>query len=97
MTGLPNLNYPAFHTAAALLRAAGHHVENPAENQPPPCGSWEGYMKLAIAQLLTCDAIVMLPGWQKSEGACIEVHLAAALHMRVLYVEEFFAWEAATA
>ena len=40
MSGLPELNYPAFHAKAAELRAAGHHVENPAENPAPPCGSW---------------------------------------------------------
>nr|WP_233506461.1 MULTISPECIES: DUF4406 domain-containing protein [Comamonas] len=30
--GLPEFNYPAFHAAAAVLRAQGHHVENLAEN-----------------------------------------------------------------
>lgn len=32
MSGLPEFNYPAFNRAAAVLRAQGHHVENPAEN-----------------------------------------------------------------
>lgn len=31
MTGLPLLNFPAFHAAAAKLRAQGHEVINPAE------------------------------------------------------------------
>lgn len=31
MQGVPNFNYPAFHRAAAILRAAGHHCFNPAE------------------------------------------------------------------
>lgn len=31
MRGIPDFNFPAFHAAAANLRAAGHHVFNPAE------------------------------------------------------------------
>lgn len=32
MSGIPHFNYPAFHAAAAELRAAGHEVFNPAEH-----------------------------------------------------------------
>lgn len=32
MTGIPHFNYPAFHAAAAELRAQGHTVFNPAEH-----------------------------------------------------------------
>jgi len=31
MRGFPEFNYPAFHEAARLLRAKGHHVFSPAE------------------------------------------------------------------
>ena len=31
MRSIPFFNYPAFHEAAAKLRALGHHVFNPAE------------------------------------------------------------------
>ena len=31
MSGLPELNFPAFHAAAASLRAKGLDVVNPAE------------------------------------------------------------------
>lgn len=31
MRGIPHFNFPAFHAAAAKLRAAGHEVFNPAE------------------------------------------------------------------
>lgn len=84
MSGLPDFNYPAFNAAAAALRAIGHHVENPAANPVPTCGTWEGYMRLSIAQLVTCDAILLLPGWQKSRGANIEAGLAHALGMQVI-------------
>lgn len=94
MTGLPELNYPAFHTMAGELRARGWHVENPAENPAPPCGSWAGYMRMGIWQLMTCEAIYLLPGWTSSKGACLEFSIAKALGMEV--IEGAFAVNAAT-
>lgn len=83
MTGLPDLNYPAFHAEAARLRGLGHHVENPAENPAPACGSWQAYMRMAISQLITCDSLVLLPGWQGSKGAMLEACIATELGMSV--------------
>lgn len=85
MTGLPEFNFPAFHAMAFRLRALGHEVENPAENKEPPCGSWKGYMRMAIAQLVQCDAIHMLPGWELSKGASLEHHIACSLGLEVIY------------
>lgn len=87
MSGLPNLNYPAFMTEAALLRFVGHHVENPAENAAPKCGTWLGYMRLAIAQLVTCDRIHLLPGWTGSQGANVEYTLAKGLGLMITLAE----------
>lgn len=84
MSGLPALNYPAFHARAIELRQLGHHVENPAENPEPPCGTWQGYMRLAVRQLATCDAVLLLPGWSKSRGACVEHQLAVGLGLEIL-------------
>lgn len=81
MTGLPEFNYPAFHAAASTLRAYGHHVENPAENPVPACGTWDGYMQMAIAQLITCQCVAFLPGWQASRGARVEHRLAHDLFL----------------
>lgn len=76
MTGLPEYNYPAFHAEAARLRGLGFHVENPAENQAPECGTWEGYMRNSVRQMLTCDAVAFLPGWAESRGALLERYIA---------------------
>ena len=81
MSNLPEMNYPAFNAVAAKLRAEGHHVENPAE--AVECVTWEAYMRLAIAQLITCDTIVMLSGWGDSRGAKIEYRLAGDLGLRI--------------
>ena len=88
MSGLPELNYPAFHTEAARLRAMGYEVANPADNPEPPCKSWAGYMRMAIAQLVTCDAIALLPGSGMSRGAVTELGLAHKLGMRIIYAAE---------
>lgn len=83
MTGLPGLNFPAFHAAAALLRKAGHTVINPAEINPDVTMAWHECMRADIAQLVTCDVIYLLPGWQASKGATLEHHIAERLGMLV--------------
>lgn len=86
MTGLPDLNYPAFNDAAARLRKRCWHVENPAENPAPhveaQC-SWTAYMRMGISQLMTCHAIYLLPGWQQSPGASAEYFIAQRLGLVV--------------
>lgn len=84
MTGYPELNFPAFHAAAARLRAAGHHVENPAEINADPTAGWLECMRADIARLVTCDAVYLLTGWAKSRGACVEHQLAVGLGLEIL-------------
>lgn len=79
MTGLPEFNYPAFFAEAERLRSLGYEVENPAANPHPPCGSWAVYMRLALRQMLTCDAVALLPGWQQSRDALLEHTVAIDL------------------
>lgn len=83
MTGLPEFNYPAFNAAAAALRAAGYVVENPAENPEPPCKSWAGYMRSAIAQVSRAHALYLLDGWERSRGARLEVQIALELELAI--------------
>ena len=85
MTGLPDYNYPAFNAAAVELRAAGLEVCNPAENPEPECKSWAGYMRMALAQLVTCDSIYLLKGWESSKGARIERDLAHNLNLYAIF------------
>lgn len=84
MTGIADLNYPLFNREAERLRALGYEVENPAENKEPPCGSWEGYMRLGIGQLVTCDTIANLPDWQDSRGARMENQIAEQLGIKIV-------------
>lgn len=88
MSGLPDNNYPAFDAAARHLRAMGYRVENPAENPEPPCKSWQGYMRMALRQVTLVDAVVLLPGWEKSAGANLERDTALRLGLRVMQMAE---------
>lgn len=88
MSGIPDFNYPAFNKAAATLRAHGYHVENPAENTQPERPTWEGWMRLSIAKLVTCDEIALLHGWELSTGALIEARIATDVGMRVRRLED---------
>jgi hypothetical protein len=85
MTGLPDYNYPAFNAEARVWRCRGFEVENPAEG--PELPSWAAYMRRALRQLLTCEAIVLLPGWTRSKGATVEWMLASLLGLQMVYHE----------
>jgi hypothetical protein len=90
MTGLPEFNYPAFHAAAAELRAVGHEVVSPAEINHAAGGDWKMYLRRDIAALCGCDAVALLPGWQNSSGAHLEVHVAHRLGLEIKQVHEWF-------
>lgn len=46
---------------------------------------WEDYMRDALASLVDADAILMLNGWEKSRGACIERTVAFQLNIPIYY------------
>jgi len=84
MTGYPEFNYPAFNDAGRALRDAGFDTLNPvdSEDENPTPGipqPWEWYMRRALLMVLAADCVAMLPGWEKSRGASLEVHVARAL------------------
>jgi hypothetical protein len=87
MTGLPELNFPAFHAEAARLRAQGVEVINPAEINPDIGADWVDCMRADIAHLVTCQGIHLLPGWEKSRGAMLEHHIASALGLEATHAE----------
>ena len=88
MTNMPALNFPAFHAEAARLRSLGYEVVNPAEVNADPTAGWHACMRADIAQLVTCDAVRLLEGWESSRGASLEAHIAHSLDMRLVYPGE---------
>lgn len=78
MRGRPAFNYPAFNEAEKYLMTAGWLVENPAKigklfGMPEQINSDPALLARVIKYELdvvsSCDAIYLLPGWEKSEGA----------------------------
>lgn len=87
MTGLPDFNFPAFNAAAATLRAEGWHVENPAEHGHVEGAGWDDYLRYDLSRVATCGAVYLLPGWPKSKGATLEVHVAGVLGLQLILAD----------
>jgi hypothetical protein len=83
MTGIPEWNLPAFAKAEADLVNAGYTAVNPGRHGADPNRAWEDYLRRDLQELLGCDAVALLPGWENSRGAQLEVHVAHALGMEV--------------
>jgi hypothetical protein len=85
MTGLPDLNFPAFHAEAARLRALGYEVVNPAELNPDPANkTYQACLRDDLRAMLDCDTVALLPGYKKSEGAIIEMNVAQNIELQIL-------------
>lgn len=89
MTAIPWFNFHAFEVCAEVLRDAGWFVYSPRENdaeknvEPNPDGKLTGdhpaykeLMKLDLWQVCDSDAVIVMPGWEWSEGALLEVEVA---------------------
>ncbi len=88
MTGLADFNFPAFNAEATRLRAMGHDVVNPAELNPDTETPWHQCMRRDLAEMLTCDTLVLLDGWKKSASAHLEMHVAHRVGMQILFARE---------
>lgn len=110
MRGYPDDNHPAMFAAAAWLRECGLEVSNPAEFEAevPYVSDVPGENRMgaplpnAIArrdfgELVQCQGIVLLPGWELSSGVAQELWVAEACGLEAyLYVgpdEGFYEFE----
>jgi len=106
MTGIKDFNYPAFHAAAAQLRAAGYEVVNPAEMPLPAVvtgadgvikgtddpQAFQAYMAVCLPELRRCGGIALLDGFTKSKGALEELRVATRLKLRRELVSNWLFW-----
>ena len=85
MSGIANDNADAFRVAFLELVEAGHAPVNPVDigralrrkmGREP---TWAEYMREDIKELLDCESIYMLSGWENSTGARLEEHVAMSL------------------
>jgi hypothetical protein len=66
--------HKSFHDVAQPLRDAGHSVLDPS--MLPPGLSQGQYMQICLPMVSVADELIMLTGWEQSEGAYIEFMLA---------------------
>ena len=71
MTGYPDYNRRSFNAAARILSQNGEIVLNPAIL--PEGMKHHEYMTICLAMVEVCDMVALLPGWEKSKGACMEI------------------------
>lgn len=86
MSGFPGGNRPAFHRAAAGLRAEGHTVLDPA--LLPMDLDDKAYLPICTAMIDAADAIYLLGGYKNSPGARAEKSYAMRQGKHVRYEEE---------
>lgn len=92
MSRVPEHNFPAFRAATAQLRARGFKVTCPTELNPDQT-DWHARLRRDLAALTLCDAIVLLPGWEQSSGAMLELRAAHWLGLEVLHLQALLATE----
>lgn len=92
MRGYEDFNFPAFDKAATELRAQGHTVFSPADNDRD-----KGYAGRPVEEIIRdciyddltyiirhADAVALLPGWEASKGVAAEVATAKFLDLEII-------------
>ena len=100
MSGMPDLNFPAFKMWREKFRADGHIVFCPAEMSVK--AGWEispalnddvnfrrEVFGINLAWICSeAEAIALIAGWENSDGAKAEFYVAAALKLEIIYLPE---------
>jgi hypothetical protein len=101
MTGLPQHNFKAFDAAKRQLKRQGHKVVSPADidrmfgitgrERPEDLAAamLQRVMLVELRAIGRCDALTLLPGWQRSKGAAIEILWANMWRVPIYTIEEF--------
>lgn len=82
ITGIENY-WERFNEAEERLTSSGHLVLNPANLPVGFDGS--DYMLIAYAMIEVCDAVLMLEGWNNSQGARTEHEKAIKTQKTIIY------------
>lgn len=72
---------------AKFITICGHEPLNPFDNGLPEDASRHEHMRKDLRMLLRCNAIVLCPGWEHSEGCLLECSVAKQCGMRIAYAD----------
>lgn len=70
-----------FAKAEKKLIAKGHAVINPVKNLG---FTYKEYIDMGLCELMRCDAIYLLEGFDKSDGAMLEYGYAITTKMQIM-------------
>lgn len=86
ITGLPEAEYRAnFEIAKKILVEMGYEPISPLDLPHNHGHSWAEYLREDIAALVECQKLFAMMDWPDSRGATIEVGLATALGLAMIY------------
>jgi hypothetical protein len=88
ITGMENEAHYVFQNAEENLQKLypDSEIINPMKLNHSHNKKWESYMKVCIIELCKCDMIAMLPNWQDSRGAEMEMIIASNLNLHVEFL-----------
>ena len=75
-----------FSQMAELAKSNGFTPVNPFDNGIAPDADYADHMVADIKMLIECQAILMLPDWDLSYGAKLELNVAVACHIETYKV-----------
>lgn len=80
-----NPNYrEQFEAAEERLKAAGYAVINPCKNEG---FTYREYINMGLCELMHCDAIYLLKGYEQSAGATLEHDYARTVGLEIMLEE----------
>lgn len=89
MRSKPEFNYPYFNQVEDRLTDEGWQVLNPARHfDGDTSKDFADYMEKDYLDVIAADTVFLLPGWQDSEGARLEVQVAKSLGKSFQLVDE---------
>lgn len=81
-----NPNYEEqFKAAEERLKESGHAVINPCKNEG---FTYREYINMGLCELMHCDAIYLLKGYENSTGATLEHDYARTVGLKIMLEED---------